>query len=99
MYYTAEKKDGVLKYVHCILKEYDMMDFNVGTATPSLDSDMVKNIKIRIPSDDELKIFNENVSPLYKMISNNKREREILYILKKTKFSKFLCNSTRIYEN
>ena len=77
MFYSKINSELVIaKYLFYTLKTYDLASLNVGSAVPSLTTEILNNIKIVIPSHDVLKIFDLLVSSLFDKIFDNLEENE-----------------------
>ena len=78
MFYTVMKLANVAKFVYHFVKEKDLDSMNAGSAVPSMTTDILYAMELRIPSDDVLAKFEDLVSPLYKAISDNRVENKKL---------------------
>lgn len=71
MFYTKMKKEWLGKYLYFFLVEYDLSGMNVGSAVPSMTTELLNNIEILYPGDDVIKSFDQNIQPLFDQIQLN----------------------------
>lgn len=90
MFYTVMKLANVAKFVYHFVKEKDLDLMNAGSAVPSMTTDILYAMELRIPSDDVLAKFEDFVSPLYKAISDNSVENKKLAEVRDTLLSKLM---------
>ena len=90
MFYTVMKLANVAKFVYHFVKEKDLDSMNAGSAVPSMTTDILYAMELRIPSDDVLAKFEDLVSPLYKAISDNSVENKKLAEVRDTLLSKLM---------
>ena len=74
MFYTEMKLCNVAKYVYFYLKSQNLAAMNVGSAVPSMTTELLNSMQIKIPSDSTLVMFESIVDPMFKTISHNKME-------------------------
>lgn len=74
MFYTEMKLCNVAKYVYFYLKSQNLAAMNVGSAVPSMTTELLNSMQIKIPSDSTLMMFESIVDPMFKTISHNKME-------------------------
>lgn len=78
MFYSKAKKDYVNKMIYFFLSSIDMESFNSGAALPSMTINILKGIKMGVPS---LKIrmdFEEKVCNSYSVIDNLRKQNASL---------------------
>jgi len=78
MFYTKMKRTHIAKYVYFFMKSQDLSSMNVGSAVPSMTTDILNAIELPLPSDDVLKSFDEEIQPLFDTIENNNKQNELL---------------------
>lgn len=88
MFYTEMKLCNVAKYVYFYLKSQNLAAMNVGSAVPSMTTELLNSLQIKIPSNSTLMMFESIVDPMFKTISHNQIEIKKLmqvrdYLLKK----------------
>lgn len=74
MFYTEMKFPNIAKFVYHFLKSKDLASMNAGSAVPSMTTDILNTIEIRIPSRDVLATFENIVSPMYETMQHSIKE-------------------------
>ena len=64
MFYSKMRKACVARYVHLFLKTKNMDELNVGSAVPSMTTDILNHMPILIPADSELRRFDDVLAAL-----------------------------------
>lgn len=78
MFFTEMKIINATKYVYFLVKSKDLASLNVGSAVPSMTTDILNNMIISIPAPDILKQFEQIISPMFlKMQANQKNIRTL----------------------
>jgi type I restriction enzyme S subunit len=90
MFFTEMKMPNVAKFVFHFLKSKDLASLNAGSAVPSMTTDILNSMQIRIPSAERLAEFETLVAPLYKAIKDNIRQSERLSTLRDTLLPKLM---------
>lgn len=81
MFYTKFKNESSGKYLFYLLKTLDLASMNVGSAVPSLTTEILNNLIITIPSNEILKKFEELITPMYdKMEANHTANQNLTQI-------------------
>lgn len=68
MFYTETKQPNVAKFVFHFVKSKNLASLNAGSAVPSMTTDILNSMELRIPSADRLAEFEGLVAPLYQAI-------------------------------
>src|SRR5690606_22807753 len=63
LFYTEMKVSNVAKFVYFFLKSQDLASMNVGSAVPSMTTDILKNMPLNIPSESTLEKFDTLITP------------------------------------
>ena len=66
MFYTKLLKPNFAKYAYYTLTNVDMESYNSGAALPSMTTDILYHLKIMVPDDSVLRLFDELVSNIFK---------------------------------
>lgn len=82
MFFTMMKKPNVAKFVYHFVKEKDLASMNAGSAVPSMTTDILNAMELKIPSENALAQFEDDVRPLYKAIQDNGYENKKLMELR-----------------
>ncbi|RXK06461.1 restriction endonuclease subunit S [Halarcobacter bivalviorum] len=88
MFYSIIKTKNAGKYLFHILKNIDFYSLNVGSAVPSMTTNLLNSLKVMKPSIDVLEKFEEMLSPIYNHMIIIQKENENLEKLQKTLLSK-----------
>ena len=78
MFFTIMKKPNVAKFVFHFVKSGDLAAMNAGSAVPSMTTEILNAMELKIPSDDTLAQFEEDVQPLYRALKDNEYENKRL---------------------
>lgn len=78
MFYTKMLKPNTAKFVYHFIKNLDLANMNVGSAVPSMTTEVLNNIPIDIPPQDVFDKFENHVGNLYRKIENNQNQIQTL---------------------
>ena len=78
MFYTVMKKSNIAKFVYLFLNEIDLKSMNVGSAVPSMTTNILNNMKIIKPPSLVLEQFDSLIAPMFEMIKHKKEENNTL---------------------
>ncbi len=78
MFYTKITDSTYTKFLFLLLKSMNLASMNVGSAVPSLTTEILNNLEIIIPSKDVLKSFDEMVTPIFETLESNEQESQTL---------------------
>lgn len=87
LFYTEPKVQGTMKYIYHFLRTKNLNMLDPGFTVPSLTKKILDEIKIEIPSSEELVIFESKVGSLYEQLNNNRIENDKLLLLRALLFS------------
>ena len=90
MFYTVMKEKNLAKYIYFFIKSKDLVGMNSGSAVPSMTTQILNNIRVKIPRKEELERFEKDVNPMFKQIDINKKQNEILIKLRDTLLPKLM---------
>ncbi len=90
MFYTEMKQPNVAKFVFHFVKSKDLASLNAGSAVPSMTTDILNSMELRIPSADRLAEFEGLVAPLYRAIEDNTRQSAHLAAFRDTLLPKLM---------
>ena len=71
MFYTIIKDESIRKYLFYLLKTLNLASMNVGSAVPSLTTEVLNKIDIIIPKKEVLIDFEETISTFYSKMEEN----------------------------
>lgn len=91
MFFTELKQNNTAKFVYHFLKKMDLASLNAGSAVPSMTTDILNSMKLRIPDDNTLKRFEELVAPMYQAESHNLIESKRLSELRDALLPKLMA--------
>jgi type I restriction enzyme S subunit len=96
MFYTKFKLANSGKYLFHLLQSLNLATMNVGSAVPSLTTEVLNNILIAIPTKEVLLKFEEVVSSLFEQIEQNIEENQALINLRDTLLPKLMKGEINI---
>lgn len=96
MFYTEMKVDNVAKYIYQFLKQQDLASMNVGSAVPSMTTEILNNMPIEIPNSEILQLFELNVSLYYKKIKSNQIQIRTLTSMRDNLLPKLMRGEVRV---
>lgn len=82
MFYSIIKKQYHGKFLFHLLQSLNLASMNVGSAVPSLTTEILNNIEINIPPQNILKEFDDLVTPIFQNIEANEDESNTLATLR-----------------
>ena len=96
MFYTEMKAPNVAKFVYSFLKNQDLSSMNVGSAVPSMTTDILNNMPLKIPSKEALVKFENTITPFYKKRKSNQQHIQTLTQLRDTLLPKLMSGEVRV---
>jgi type I restriction enzyme S subunit len=90
MFYTEMKKPNLAKFIFHFVKGHDLNNMNVGSAVPSMTTQVLNNLPIAIPTNKTLENFEDVVFPLYTKQKLNKKQIYTLEKLRDTLLPKLM---------
>lgn len=78
MFYTIMKRSYIAKFIYHFVKGLDLASMNVGSAVPSMTTDVLNNISIEIPPEAFFQNFDKSLSPLYLKMKSNQSQIKTL---------------------
>lgn len=96
MFYTEMKQPNIAKFVYQFIKRKDLLSMNVGSAVPSMTTEVLNNIPIRIPPDSDFEKYENTVSPFYKTMKSNNIQIQTLTKLRDTLLPKLMSGEVRL---
>lgn len=96
MFYSKIKIKNSGKYLFHLLLTLNLASMNVGSAVPSLTTEVLNNIQIAMPDQNTLKEFEKIVSSLFKQAEQNIEENQTLMNLRDTLLPKLMKGEINI---
>ena len=96
MFYTIMKKSNLAKFIYHFVKEKDLALMNVGSAVPSMTTQVLNNMPLQIPSDENLKHFEDTVTPYYQKMKLNQNQIHTLEKMRDTLLPKLINGKVRV---
>ena len=96
MFYTVMKKKNIAKFIYLFLNGIDLKSMNVGSAVPSMTTNILNNMKIIKPPSRILEEFNSLISPIFQMIKHNKEENDTLVEIRDELLPKLLSGEIEL---
>ena len=78
MFYTEMKKPNIAKFVFHFVNGLDLNSMNAGSAVPSMTTNILGSLELKIPDDITLQNFENVVSPMYMQRQQNHIESQKL---------------------
>jgi type I restriction enzyme S subunit len=98
MFYSKIKQQHFGKYVFYFLKTVDLASMDVGSAVPSLTTELLNRIDILMPPILEIERFDNEVTSYFKVMEANVIENQTLAILRDTLLPKLISGEVRVKE-
>jgi len=96
MFYTEMKVPNIAKFVYHFLKEQDLVSMNVGSAVPSMTTEILNNMTLDIPPKKVFEKFEGAVAPLYSKMKSNQTQIRTLTALRDTLLPKLMSGDVTI---
>lgn len=74
MFYTEIPKPYAAKFIYYFVKSKDLAGMDMGSAVPSMSSEIIHSMQLEIPDDDTLIAFDKSLKPLYEQMKINNQE-------------------------
>ena len=78
MFYTEMRRPNIAKYVYHFMKGQDLANMNVGSAVPSMTTEVLNNIPVDIPPQEVFDRFENAVASLYNKKKQNNKQIQTL---------------------
>lgn len=96
MFYTEMKKSYFAKFVYHFVKSLDLASMNVGSAVPSMTTQVLNNIPLSIPPYKMIEDFDNILLPLYQKQKKNKTQIHTLETMRDTLLPKLMSGDVRV---
>ncbi len=96
MFYTKIKQKHFGKYIYYFLKTIDLASMDVGSAVPSLTTELLKRINILVPPKNEIVKYDNIVSGYFNIMGSNTIENQTLTTLRDTLLPKLISGEVRV---
>lgn len=96
MFFTEMKKENSAKFIYFFIKEVDLASMNVGSAVPSMTTDLLNNMPLTIPPDALLEQFEDLIQPLFLKIKANRIQIRVLSTIRDTMLPKLMNGEVRV---
>ena len=96
MFYTIMRKPNTAKFIYQFIKKIDLASMNVGSAVPSMTTQVLNSMPLLIPFDKEFEYFENAVTPFYTKSKSNKTQIRTLETLRDTLLPKLMSGEVRI---
>lgn len=98
MFYSKIRDASFGKYAFYFLKSIDLASMDVGSAVPSLTTELLKRIEILIPPKEIVYEFNEMINSKFNILESNIKENQTLTQLRDTLLPKLISGELRLKE-
>jgi len=96
MFYTKIKNEFYGLYLFHLFKSMNFAEMDVGSAVPSLTTEVLNNLEVVIPSKDLLKMFDDLVAPMFVRIDYNIEESKTLASLRDNLLPKLMSGEINL---
>lgn len=96
MFFTKLNDQKYGKYIFYFLKTQDLASMDVGSAVPSLTTELLKKLPILIPPHDMILSFDEDLSRFFDTMEFNIKENQTLTNLRDTLLPKLISGEVRV---
>ncbi len=96
MFYSKIKHSFQGRFIYLFLKSIDLSAMNVGSAVPSLTTNVLNQIPLIIPENNIMNEFNNIISSFYTKINFNISQIQSLSKTRDTLLSKLMCGELRV---
>jgi type I restriction enzyme, S subunit len=96
MFYSKVKLPNYGKYVFHFLKTTDLASMDVGSAIPSLTTELLNRIELIIPEQQTIDRFDAFVTGWFNQMDANKKENQTLTTLRDTLLPKLISGAVRV---
>jgi type I restriction enzyme S subunit len=96
MFYSKVKLPNYGKYVFHFLRTTDLASMDVGSAIPSLTTELLNKIELIIPDQQTINRFDTIVSGWFNQMDANKQENQTLTTLRDTLLPKLISGAIRV---
>lgn len=96
MFYTKMKKAHVAKFVYQFIKTLDLVNMNVGSAVPSMTTEVLNNVPLEIPSQTALDDYDRIVTPVYMKIKFNQQQMQTLVTQRNTLLPRLMSGEVKV---
>lgn len=96
MFYTEMKFSNIAKFVYHFVKEQDLASMNVGSAVPSMTTEIINNMPIDLPPAELFEKFERAVAPLYKKMKSNQIQIQTLTAMRDNLLPKLMSGEVRV---
>lgn len=98
MFYTEMRQPNLAKFIFHFVKKKDLASMNVGSAVPSMTTEILNNLPINIPPLEKLEQFEWSVEPMYNKTKSNQIQIRTLTQLRDTLLPKLMSGEVRVSE-
>ncbi len=98
MFFTEMKFPDVAKFVFHFVKSKDLASLNAGSAVPSMTTDILNAMELRIPDAATLKRFESIVGPMYRAMQHNTEESKKLATVRDTLLPRLMSGELDVSE-
>jgi type I restriction enzyme S subunit len=96
MFYTIINEDCIRKYLFYLLKTLNLASMNVGSAVPSLTTEVLNRIDVVVPEYTLLQEFEDLISTFYSKINVNNQQIKLLIQTRDTLLPKLMSRQLEI---
>ncbi len=96
MFYSEMKRPNLAKFIYHFLKAQDLASMNVGSAVPSMTTELLNNMVVSIPPNHVFEKYEKSVSQLYIKKKTNKTQILTLTTMRDILLPKLMSGEARV---
>lgn len=96
MFYTEMKVKNIAKFIYHFIKAQDLASMNVGSAVPSMTTEVLNNMRVSIPPYEVFDNFESAVQPLYNKLKINQTQIRTLTSMRDNLLPKLMSGEVRV---
>ncbi|MCL2295345.1 MAG: restriction endonuclease subunit S [Spirochaetes bacterium] len=96
MFYTIMKQPHIAKFIYFFVKNLDLVSMNVGSAVPSMTTEVLNNLPLIKPPEEYLKKFENITDSIFEKIEHNNIQIHTLEKLRDTLLPKLMSGEVRV---
>jgi type I restriction enzyme S subunit len=96
MFYTEMRRTNLAKFVFYYVKGLDLASMNVGSAVPSMTTEVLNNLPIDIPPTNILEQFEDALAPVYRKLKSNTTQIRTLTAMRDALLPKLMSGEVRV---
>jgi type I restriction enzyme S subunit len=96
MFYTEMKVKNIAKFIYHFIKGQDLASMNVGSAVPSMTTEVLNNMPVSIPPNEVFDKFESVVQPFYHKLKTNQTQIQTLTSMRDNILPKLMSGEVQV---